>query len=484
MKKKLIPTLTLSGLHVFAASTPDRSAPPKPNVLFITCDDLNVDLSVYGHSQVKSPNIDRLAAQGVRFNNAYAQFPACMPSRYSFLSGWSCPRIGIKDFKFKSRTGALENAVYMPQWFKQNGYTTVRIDKIFHPSGDDPVSWNISEEPIQLTGGRMLVNWLGIELQTLGLDGVHDVQFEGMDEPADPSLEKGRFDKVNGEKGPYVILRDEVPEDMFFDGNTANRGKMYLEQFSESGEPFFLALGFRRPHVPFIAPKRYFDLYPQDEIKLPPRQPGYEKPFSDEDHQKLIRGYYASVSFVDAQVGKVLDTLKKTGLDKNTIVVLIGDHGYALGERDGWFSKAHLWDSTLRTTCIVAAPGKVKENAASDAVVGLIDLYPTIVDLAGLPRPEIPLDGDSMVRLLQGDSTGWRNSVISHNYRPGWATLGGSIRTEKWRYIQLGDGTVELFDVKKDPWAWNNLAGNPAYADVVKELSKQVADSFSAETIN
>ena len=478
MKKNTMTVVQLVVVAALMGSLTTFAASQRPNVLFISCDDLNVDLSIYGHSQVKSPNIDRLAARGTRFTNAYAQWPGCMPSRYSFLSGWTCPRIGIKKFDFKSRTGELKNAMYLPQWFKEKGYTTVRIDKVFHPSGDDPASWNISEEPTMLTGGQMLVNWLGIEVQSLGLDGVHDYQFEGMDEPANPTLEKGSFDAVAGEKGPYYIMRDEVPEEMLFDGNTAKRGKMYLEQFAESGEPFFLALGFRRPHVPFIAQKRYFDLYPWESIKLPPAQPGFEKPFSDEDHKKLIRGYYAAVSFVDAQVGKVLDTLEKTGLADNTIVVLIGDHGYALGERDGWFSKGRMWDSALRTTCIVAAPGAVKKNAAVDAVVGLTDLYPTIVDLAGLDRPDIPLDGKSLVNLLQGDCTDWRNNAISHNYRTEWDRVGGTIRTEKWRYIECGDNTVELYDVANDPWEWNNLAKDPAYADVIKELSTQVAASF------
>lgn len=475
--------LTTLVLFICLVWTAFGGAQPKErkNILFISCDDLNIDLGVYGHPQVKSPNLDRLAERGVRFTNAYAQWPGCCPSRYSFLSGWTCARFGIRDFKFFSRDGALADAMYLPQWFKANGYTSVRIDKVFHPSGDDPASWNISEEPTRLTGGPMLVNWLGIEVQSLGLDGVHLKQFGDMEEHENPLIEKGQFDDVDGEKGTYYILENWVPERMLFDGNTAERGKMYLNQFAESGEPFFLALGFRRPHLPFIAQQRYFDLYPFENIQLPPAQPGYEKPFSDEYHQKLIRGYYAAISFVDAQVGKVLDVLKETGLDKNTIIVLIGDHGYALGERDGYFSKGVCWDSALRTTCIIVAPGQTKENYETRAVVELADLYPTLVDLAGLERPAIPLDGSSMVNLLQGNEEGWRNTAISHNFRPGWDHVYGSIRTEQWRYIERGDGTVQLFDVKKDPWHWNNLAHDPAYADVVKELSAQVAASFVFE---
>ena len=472
----LLATLSLlAGPHVRAASEagkPDN----KPNVLFLVCDDLNKDLGIYGHPQVKSPHIDRLAEQGTRFTNAYAQWPGCLPSRYSFLSGWSIPRIGVKDFSFKSRTGNLADALYMPEWFKQNGYTTIRIDKVFHPGGDDPQSWTVSEEPIQLTGGRMIINWLGIELQTLGLDGVHDFYRGAEDGWGSPVMEKDSFPNVNGEKGTYFIVHDSVPEEMLFDGNTAERGKMYLERFAESGEPFFMALGFRRPHLPFIAHQRYYDLYPTDGIQLPPPQPGYTKPFSDTDHQRLIRGYYASISFVDAQVGKVLQKLEETGLDKNTVVVLIGDHGYALGERDGWFSKGKFWDLSLGTTCIIVAPDALKKNMESDQVVSLLDLYPTLVDLAGLPTPPTPLDGHSLANLVrEGDASGLPNSAVSHNFRPNWAGVTGSIRTPQWRYMELGDGTRELYDAINDPFHWRNLVDDPAYADLVAELSARVA---------
>ena len=454
----------------------------KTNVLFIICDDLNTDLGTYGHPQVKSPNIDRLAAQGTRFNNAYAQWPGCLPSRYSFLSGWSIPRIGVRDFSFKARTGNLAEAVYLPEWFKQNGYTTIRVDKVFHPGGDDKQSWTVSEEPIQLTGGRMLINWLGIELQTLGLDGVHDFYRGAEDGWGSPVMEKDSFPNVEGEKGTYFILHDTVPEEMLFDGNTAERGKMYLEQFAESGEPFFMALGFRRPHLPFIAHQRYYDMYPTEDIQLPPPQPGYTKPFSDTDHQRLIRGYYASISFVDAQVGKVLNKLKETGLDKSTVVVLIGDHGYALGERDGWFSKGKFWDLSLRTTCIIVTPESMRKDVESNQVVSLTDLYPTLVDLAGLPTPPTPLDGNSLASLVtQGDASGLPNAAISHNFRPNWSGVTGSIRTAQWRYMELGDGTRELYDAVNDPFHWRNLVDDPTYASIVAELSARVAAASKME---
>jgi uncharacterized sulfatase len=476
--KSLLPALaaacTLLASAAFAAPAAAAASEKRqrPNIVFITCDDLNTALGAYGHPQVKSPRIDGLAARGARFEQAFAQWPSCQPSRYSMLSGWSVPRTGMKGAAVMSRTGPLANAVYLPQHLKSIGYETIRLDKIFHIGGDDPASWTVSEEPMQMTGGgAMVANWTGIELQALGLDGVHEKSFAG--EPySSPVVETGRFDKVAGEKGPYTILRDDVPEERLFDGHTAARAVHHLERLAASGQPFFMGVGFRRPHLPFIAQKRYFDLYPWEQIELPPAQPGFKKPFSDEDHKKLIRGYYASISFVDVQVGKVLDALERLGLADNTYVVLLGDHGYALGEREGWFSKGRLWDSALRTSLLVAGPGI--EPRAVPTVVGLIDLYPTLVDLVRAPAPATPLDGHSLVSLLDDriDADSARPAhVISHDFRGGWKSLGVSVRTATHRYVENGDGTVELIDVVADPYAWKNLAADPAHAALRAELS-------------
>jgi uncharacterized sulfatase len=467
---------TLLAPTVFAAAPATR-----PNIVFITCDDLNTALGAYGHPQVQSPRMDALAARGARFEQAFAQWPGCLPSRYSILSGWQVPRTGIRDFKAMARTGPLADAVYLPQHLKSLGYETVRLDKIFHIGGDDPASWTVSEEPLQMTGGgTMVANWTGIELQALGLDGVHEKSFAG--EPyASPVVESGRFDKVAGEKGPYTILRDDVPEEHLFDGHTAARAVYHLERLAAAGQPFFLGVGFRRPHLPFIAQKRYFDLYPWEQIKLPPAQPGFKKPFSDEEHKKLIRGYYASISFVDAQVGKVLDALERLGLADNTYVVLLGDHGYALGEREGWFSKGRLWDTALRTSLLLAGPGI--ESRSVPSVVDLTDLYPTLIELVAAPPPATPLDGRDLGPLLRGDASRWRDVSISHDYRGGWRTFGVSVRTATHRYIENGDGTVELYDVATDPYAWKNLAADPVHADTRAELSALARESLPAEPV-
>jgi uncharacterized sulfatase len=485
--KPLLPALAaVLGLAAPAFAAPAVSAAPaRPNVLFITCDDLNTALGSYGHPQVKSPRIDALAARGARFERAYSNWPSCLPSRYSMLSGWSIPRTGLRDFSAHSRSGPLAEAVYLPQHYKNHGYTTVRLDKIFHIGGDDPASWTVSEEPLQLMDGTPVTTWTGIELQALGYDGVHKKPIDAAGTLGNPVVETGRFPKVEGEKGTYYIVHDGVPEERLFDGHTARRAVGYLERFAASREPFFLAVGFRRPHLPFIAHQRYFDLYPWEQIELPPAQPGYKKPFSDEDHKKLIRGYYASISFVDAQVGKVLDALERTGLADNTVVVLLGDHGYALGERDGWFSKATLWDTGLHTTLIVADPRLRDRARAVPEVVSLLDLYPTLVDLTGLPAPSAPLDGRSLRPLIDdridADSAHpFPGYALAHNFRSGWKDLGVSVRTPTHRYIENGDGTVELYDVAADPYAWKNLAADPAHSATRAKLSALARQALPA----
>jgi uncharacterized sulfatase len=476
---------SFAGSIAFESQAAEAPPPGRPNVLFITCDDLNNALGVYGHPQVKSPRIDALAASGARFERAFSNWPSCLPSRYSLLSGWDIPRTGLRDFSAHSRSGPLADAVYLPQYYKNQGYTTVRLDKIFHIGGDDPASWTISEEPLQLMDGTPITTWTGIELQALGYDGVHQKPIAADGTLGNPVIETGRFPKVEGEKGTYFIVHDGVPEERLFDGHTAKRAIGYLERFAASREPFFLAVGFRRPHLPFIAHQRYFDLYPWEQIELPPAQPGYEKPFSDEDHKKLIRGYYASISFVDAQVGKVLDTLERTGLAENTIVVLLGDHGYALGERDGWFSKATLWDTGLQTTLIVADPRRRDRARAVPEVVSLLDLYPTLVDLTGMPAPATPLDGRSLLPLIDGvlaSDPARPGHALAHNFRPGWKELGVSVRTPTHRYIENGDGTIELYDVVADPFLWRNLAEDPAHAALREQLSLLLRPSATPAT--
>ena len=443
---------TWSAAGVLAADEAAEAA--GPNVLFISIDDLNLSLGCYGNDQVRTPSIDRLAERGVRFTRAYAQWPSCLPSRVSFLSGWSAPRNGVIDFSPKSRDGALASAVYLPQHFKQQGYFTGRLDKIFHIGKDDPASWTLTEEPSRDAKGNFTAIWTGIEIKSLGLQ--------------DKIIREGRYKNV-GEGGFYQIMDCEEHE--LFDGRTAARAVELLDQRAADGKSFFLAVGFRRPHLPWLAPKKYFDLYPPDAIRLPPPQPGFEKLITDAEHREMIAHYYAATSYVDAQVGKVLAALERTGLAANTIVVLFGDQGYGLGEREGFFSKGNLWEQSLHVPLIVVMPGGRGPAVVIDRPVELLDMYPTLVELCGLPAPATPLDGRSFAPLLRDPAAEWRDHAMSWNYDKERKGLARTIRDADYRYTELPDGTpVELIDFRQDPHGWTNLVDDPAHAETRQRL--------------
>jgi uncharacterized sulfatase len=434
---------------------------PRPNVLFICADDLNQSLGCYGNRQVQTPNIDALAKSGVRFTRAYAQWPSCLPSRFSFLSGWSPVTTKVIDFSFASRQGPLEDAVYLPQHFKNQGYFAARLDKIFHIGKDDPASWTISEEPFRDEQGEFKAIWTGIELKTLGL--------------LDRIIEEGRYEHVKAETGTYQILDDALDDEEVFDGRNAKRAVELLEQLAVSKQPFFLAVGFRRPHLPWLAPKRYFDLYPAGRIQLPPKQPDWKPRLTEREHRQMISHYYAATTFADTQIGKVLDALERWQLRQNTVVVLLGDHGYCLGERDSFFAKGNLWERSLRTSLIIATPDGTGAGTVCNAPVELLDLYPTLVDLCELPAPDVTLEGKSLQPLLAGKSDGWRGHAVSYNYNKRRRGLDRTIRTARYRYTEKADGSVsELIDYEKDPFEWNNLAGRPDWQRVEAALRKQL----------
>lgn len=455
------------GMPSPAAETP---APTRPHVLILSCDDLNTYLGCYGNPVARTPNIDRLARRGVRFTNAFAQWPSCLPSRASFLSGWAPPRTRIVDFSARSRTGPLANALYLPQHFRNLGYTTVRLDKVFHIGADDPASWTHSEEPLFGVNGDNKPYWTGIELSTLGI-GTEPRSFRDGGETFVPVIESGRFDRARGETGSFSRLDNRVPEEAVFDGMTAARAAHYLDQFGRSGEPFLLAVGLRRPHLPWIVHERYFDLYPPELLAAPPVQPGTEPTLTDDERRRMLQAYLASTSFVDAQVGKVLDALERNGLADNTIIILLGDHGYAFGEREGRIGKGNLWDAMLRPAFVIAAPGRAPENAVVDTPVSLLDIYPTLVELGALPAPATPLDGASLVPLLRDPHAEPERVAISFHHERGATRLDVSVRSATHRYIEPARGPVELYDVAADPFHWNNLADDPALADVRRHLA-------------
>ncbi len=454
---------------ILSASAAER----RPNVLMIICDDLNTDLGAYGHAKAKTPHLDRLAAGGTRFAAAFAQYGNCMPSRYSFLSGWSPLRTGMHDFSRYGRDGALADAVYLPEHFKANGYVTARLDKVFHIGRDVPEIWDITEEPrMKEPDGTEKHVWTGIEIPVLGLE--------------DHVVRSAHYPELVGEDGRTQVMDDGLAEDALFDGRTARRARELLGEFSRSEKPFFLAVGFRRPHLPWIAHQRYFDLFPAASMN-PMAQPGTEDGLSSEIRRAMMAHYFAAVTSVDHYVGTLLDELERTGQADNTIIVLFGDHGYALGERENRYGKGVMWDRALQTPLLVRVPGARTESVV-DTPVGLLDVYPTLVELAGLPLPATPLDGRSLVGLIRGTAKAFPDRVYSY-YRGAPskfpddyvgpernAELIRSVRTSQFRYTERPGGQdPELIDVRADPFAWRNLVTDPTYASVVAKMKGLLA---------
>jgi iduronate 2-sulfatase len=442
----------------------------KPNVLFIAVDDMNNDLGCYGHRLVKSPHLDRLAAQGVKFERAYCQFPLCSPSRSSLMTGLRPDRTKVADLQYHFRTG-LPEVVTLSQLFKNSGYFAARVGKIYHygnpgqigtPGLDDAPSWDVAINPagrdkltdepaiIQYTGAKMnfgaSLSWLAAE----GADSDHT------------------------------------------DGKVADEAIKLMEQ--KKDEPFFLAVGFYKPHTPYVAPKKYFDLYPPaEQIPLAEVKPGDRDDIpklafssykgdnlTDEQRRLLRRAYWACISFADAQIGRVLDALDRLKLREKTIIVFWSDHGYHLGEHGLW-QKQTCFEEAARVPLIIAAPQTKARGASSRATVELIDLYPTLADLAGLKAPA-NLPGSSLRPLLDDPAAQWERPAFTQTQRgkkDGAWVFGRSVRTDRWRYTEWADGRegVELYDHDADPREYTNLAKEAKHAAEREKLAALLKDA-------
>jgi len=444
-----------------------RGEPSKPpNVLFLICDDLNCDLGTYGHPLVKSPNVDRLASRGVRFDNAYCQYPLCGPSRASFMTGLYPDQTLVKRNAIYIREH-VPNVQTVSQMFRKNGYFATRIGKIFHynvprhigTSGhDDPYSWDATINP----RGR-------------------DVD----DEPLIFSLEKGRFG------GTLSWLAADGTDEEQTDGIAADHAVRQLMWHAAKGDSFFLAVGLFRPHTPYVAPKKYFDMYSLDQIVVPTVPAGYLSTLPEPARESItrksqrnlpeglarqaIQAYYASISFADAQLGKILDALDATGLSSNTIVLFTSDHGYHMGEH-GHYQKTTLFENATRVPLILAGPGVTARGQSTQAHAEMVDFYPTLADLCGLEAPKY-VSGVSLLPVLENPMERPRSSALTH-YKDGY-----SLRTDRYRYTEWGEDAKrgrELYDRENDPDEMVNLANRSEHADLIQQLSEQLRQRMAA----
>jgi iduronate 2-sulfatase len=456
------------------------NAPGKYNVLFLPVDDLKPLLGCYGAAQVKTPNIDALAKRGMIFTRAYCQQAVCGPSRASLMTGRRPDSTRVYDLVTDFRK-ALPDAVTLGQRFKDAGYFTASVGKIYHPGLDDPRSWSVPNN--YKLGGQFFDPNLQGELKT-------ELKQRTAAGEKDPRV-----------RGRSFEIADCTDEDLP-DGKIARYAIDLLR--ANKDRRFFIAAGFMRPHLPFVAPRRYYDMYPPDSIKLPdnPRPPQdvpniamhnsgelrqysdipkKDAPIPDAKARELIRGYYASTTFMDAQVGKVLAELDRLGLADKTIVVLWGDHGYHLGDHGLW-NKHSNFEEAARAPLIVSVPGMKHAGGASKSLVEFVDVYPTLCDLTGLSAPA-DLEGKSFTPLLDDPTRPFKEAAFSQ-YPRGKAIMGRSMRTDRYRYTEWQDssGKVtarELYDHGADPGENVNLAGRPENKDLVATLAAQLKAGFA-----
>ena len=448
-------------------------AAEQPNVLFISADDMNCDLGAYGHPFVKTPNLDRLCRLGVRFDAAYCQQPLCGPSRASIMTGLRPDSLDMHTLKHELRQ-KNPDVVTLGQLFRSNGYYSARAGKIYHygnPSmigtdgNDDPATWDERHNPI----------------------GIDRLQQEKI-------TRYGAGQEKNRNLGISMAWWDpESRDEEHTDGMVASKIVELIR--AKKDKAFFLAAGFFNPHCPYVAPKKYFDLYPLDQITIPDADeakrdledvpamavqrdmrnwPYYFKDVTVEEARKCKQAYFATISFVDAQVGRLLDALAENDLLDKTIIVFWSDHGYFLGEKGLWY-KRKAFERSARMPLIIAAPG-LSRGKHTTKPVELLDLYPTLADLCGL-NPPANLEGKSLRPLLTDVlGNGWHKPAVTqiwHN-RKAW---GYSIRTDRYRYTEWLEGKAgrELYDHSVDPEEVTNLANDSQHAKAVAELSGRLA---------
>ncbi|HEX7900536.1 MAG TPA: sulfatase [Planctomycetota bacterium] len=453
-------------LLLLLGAAPDE----KLNVLFIAVDDLKPALGCYGDALAKTPNLDALAARGTAFTRAYCQQAVCSPSRSSLLTGRRPDTTKVWDLETHFRT-ALPDVVTLPQHFKAHGWHTQAFGKIYHGGYDDKPSWSVPtttpKKPNVGPEGQALVKRL--------------------------KEERPNDDKIRG----LPFEAPDVDDASLADGSIADQAIDALRGLKD--KPFFLAVGFLRPHLPFVAPKKYWDLWKPADFALPegtsidgapkwaPQAGGELRQYHDVPksgdlpdalRRNLLHGYYAATAYMDAQLGRVMKELDALGLREKTVVVVWGDHGWHLGDHGMWCKHTN-YEQATRAPLIVAAPRYKSNGLICNSLVEFVDVYPTLAELAGLPLPE-GLEGTSFAPLLDDAKKPWKKAAFSQYPRgiPGTGRcMGYSMRTERWRFVAWEAKAVaeyELYDLEKDPGETVNLAKKPEHAELVKTLTAQL----------
>ena len=478
-------------------------------MLFIAVDDLRPELGVYGAAHVKSPRIDALGRSGTVFTRAYCQQALCNPSRASMLTGLRPDTLKVWNLQTGFRT-TKPGAVTLPQLFQQNGYYAAHSGKIFHNNLPDPASW--SEPTLRIAG------------YPFDPDAVYRSPSEVAELEARKRqlTEAGKQEQYLDQYGEWYLKNNateapDVPDDAYFDGAQTTAAIARLRTFEAAGKPFFFGIGYYRPHLPFNAPKKYWDLYDRDQIPLAPNaylpkdappmahnmnrelrgyrdfagQPRPDQGTLSEARTRLLRhGYFASVSYIDAQIGRLLDELDRSGLARNTIVVLWGDHGWKLGEHNAW-GKMTNYEVDTRVPLMIRAPGM--RPGVCEGLVESVDIFPTVCELAGLRAPA-QLEGASLVRLMRAPKRSGKRAIFSQYLRDGiWVApdgvtyMGHSIRTERYRYVawqRWPSGELaaeELYDLARDPEENSNLAASSEAQATRGQLAARLHRGWRAE---
>lgn len=453
----LLPGILLASTLVGGGEPP---AARRPNVLLIVSDDLNCQLGCYGNAVVKTPHIDRLASLGVRFERSYCNYPVCNASRTSFLSGRYPETTRVFGNGTQPRVALGKEYQFLPEYFHAHGYFTAGIGKIAHGSFPESIHWDVFAEPMR-----------------------------GVEEDDAPTTTRRRVaKKANTAAGdvsvPFGWGATSNKDEEEPDGVTARKVARLMEE--HAGGPFFIAAGFHKPHVPHTAPKKYFEMYPLSDMQLAggptdhaknipaiAQPPKYFPELTDVQQRAIIQHYHAATTFMDAQVGVLLETMDRLKLWDNTIVLFLGDHGWHLGEHDGFWAKMSVMEESARAPLIVVAPGK-KSGISSGRLVEFVDVFPTLSDLCGLP-PQPGVEGVSLAALLDDPQRPWKQAAFSVVTRgAGKSQLGQSVRSERFTYIAWPNGSEQLYDYLNDPREYVNLVADASHASTLAEMRQMM----------